>query len=231
MVTITDLDFSYGVSESVYERFNLSLNDSKIKVLLGHNGAGKTTLMKLLVNELEAQSGEIVFDSEIVSKASDIYYLPERDGCYLNLSIEDNIKFFASCSQTEDMAEIVDVLRLRSKLGTKVKRLSQGWKKRVAVANALAVDARLLLFDEPTNGIDPETKDILVRYIKTFASRDKYFIISTHDLQFALEIADHLTILNKGKVVWECDNPSLALEDLKRIYLEYAGEEKIYEAS
>lgn len=226
MLKISNLNFSYNSNECVYKNFNMSFAAVGVNVILGHNGAGKTTLLKLISGELQRSTGKFQFDHRIVNNAEDIFYLPEYYGCYQQLTVKQNFEFFSGISKTNiDIEAILNQFKLNNKVNSKVVDLSQGQTKRVALANSVLIGAKFILLDEPTNGIDPETKDILIKTIKELAAQKRYFIISTHDLEFASEIADFIHILNNGSIVWDNKLNGTDSKDLKSIYLQYTDEE------
>lgn len=222
MIEIKNLNFSYG-NDIIYENFNMKFDEKKVNVILGHNGAGKTTLLKLINGLLKKESGIISFAKGVLEHQdfSDIYYLPEDNGSYCNLTIYENIKFFKKIGyvgeKTED--DILKQFKLTKKKDIKVKYLSQGLIKRSALSNCTAYNASLLLLDEPTNGVDPETRDVIVDHIKN-VKKDKTILVSTHDLFFASEIADRIIILNQGKVVLSEEVCNINIEKLKEKYFD-----------
>lgn len=168
MIQIKNLNFSY-TGENIYEDFDIEFDEKKVTVILGHNGAGKTTLFKLVNGLLRKESGTITFNNVLKhGDITDIFYLPEQSGSYANLTTYENIAFFKKIGHksSKSIDDILQQFKLVKKKNAKVKSLSQGLMKRVALSNCTAYNASLLLLDEPTNGIDPETRDVIVSHIK-----------------------------------------------------------------
>ena len=226
MIKIENLSFSYK-KNSVYKNFNAQFEKNNVSVILGHNGSGKTTLLKLINGLLLPKVGRIVFTKNIIQTQDvrDIYYLPEQNGCYTNLSVKENVSFFEAIGQgnKESAQQVINLFRLTHKLNSKVNTLSQGLTKRVALANCAMYNSNLLLLDEPTNGIDPETKDILINYINS-TKKDKTIILSTHDLSFTAEVADQIFIIDNGNLVLNEELNDKNIETLKEKYLQYTVE-------
>lgn len=222
MIKIENLCFSYD-NDMIYDNFNLSLEKNEVTVILGHNGAGKTTLLKLISGLLKKESGIINFSENILKHRdiTDIYYLPEYNGCYSNLSVTENIEYFKKIgySSTKTVDDIIKQFKLSKKKSAKIKHLSQGLTKRVALSNCTAYNASLLLLDEPTNGIDPETRDVIVHHINQ-EKNNKTILVSTHDLYFASEIADRIIILDQGKVVLNNKVNNIDINELKEKYFD-----------
>ena len=226
MLRIKDLGFSYTEND-IYRNFNIAFNKNSINVVLGHNGAGKTTLLKLIGKLLQEKEGRISYAKEILKTGDigDIFYLPEQNGCYTNLSVRENIEFFKSISHKDglEIDQAINLFRLENKTNSIVDQLSQGLKKRVALANCTVYNASLLLLDEPTNGIDPETKDIIVDYVRKI-KKTKTVILSTHDLHFATEVADHIYIIDNGQLVLNENFDNKNFDVLKEKYLQHTVE-------
>jgi len=226
MIKIENLGFSY-VENDIYEKFNIGFRKNSTNVILGHNGAGKTTLLKLIGKLLQEKEGCISYEKESIktNDIGNIFYLPEQNGCYTNLSVKENIEFFKSIGLENGMEvnQAIKLFKLQNKINNKVDTLSQGLKKRVALANCAVYNANILLLDEPTNGIDPETKDIVIDYVNKL-KKDKAVILSTHDLYFAAEVADYIYIIDHGRLVLDEYLDNKNFDALKEKYLQYTVE-------
>lgn len=192
---------------------DLSFEVGKGEVLgfLGPNGAGKSTTMKMITGFLSLSSGKIsVCDYDIESQALDakrcIGYLPEGAPCYGDMSVRDFLFFVGAARDlseqalTNAVAKSVERLELGSVLDRRIGTLSKGFKRRVGLAQAILHDPRVLILDEPTDGLDPNQKN-QVRGLINELAKDKLLIISTHILEEVSAVCTRAIIINEGKLV------------------------------
>jgi len=202
-----------NVSKS-YNNFELDnisfgLDKGYIMGFIGPNGAGKTTTIKLIMNLIKRNSGEIKvfgldnfqYEKEIKNRIGFVY-----DECnfYDNLNLRDNAKLIADFYYKWNWSEFdkyISKFELDQK--QKIKELSKGMKTKFAIAMALSHDAELLIMDEPTSGLDPifrqEIIDILQEYIE---DGNRSILFSTHIISDIEKMADYITFINKGKIVF-----------------------------
>lgn len=210
MLTVTSLQRRYGNFIAVKD-VSFTIQSGEIVGLLGHNGAGKTTMMKMLSGYLEPCSGEITIDE--VNLAVDpkriqrqLGYLPENLPVYPEMTVVDYLDYTADLkglNGEEKLTEIRRVVRetdIAEKLLSPIATLSRGQKQRVGVAQAILGNPKLLILDEPTNGLDPSQTQHMRELILSVAQRATV-ILSTHIMQEVEAICDRVLIINNGELI------------------------------
>ncbi|HME51843.1 MAG TPA: ABC transporter ATP-binding protein [Candidatus Lokiarchaeia archaeon] len=192
---------------------NLRVHRGEIYALIGANGSGKTTAIKMLTGILAPTSGTIkIFGLEIpryhgiVSRR--IGVSPQEYSIYQDLTVEENIRFFAdiygmdkeSCDMK--LAELVQVMRLEDKHDTLGVNLSGGMKRRVSIACALVHSPELILFDEATVGVDPVLRKYFWSYFNSLKETGKAIILTSHVMDEA-ERADRIGLMRAGRLIDE----------------------------
>lgn len=203
------------------ENINLTFENG-VYGLLAPNGAGKTTLIKTIVTLLMPSSGEILYNGTNVNELDDKYreiigYLPQKFGYYKEDTPVKFLKYMAALNGMDEQTagarceELLKLVGLEDVKGKKMKKFSGGMIQRVGIANALMNDPEIVIFDEPTAGLDPMER---VRFRNIIASlgKEKTVILSTHIVSDIESIADEI-ILIKDKHVLCCDT----LENICRL--------------
>ena len=175
--------------------------------LLGPNGAGKTTTVEILEGLLPATSGEV----ELLGRSwkADNAWLRERLGISLQetnlpdkLTVEETLQLFRSFyAEGPAVAELLELVSLTDKRNTWYMKLSGGQKQRLAVACALVGDPQILFLDEPTTGLDPQSRRQLWGLIERFKSENRTVLLTTHYMDEAQRLCDRVAIVDKGKVI------------------------------
>lgn len=190
---------------------SFSVGSGEIIGLLGHNGAGKTTVMKMLSGYLEPDSGSIFVNGDSLSDntehvQSQIGYLPENLPVYPEMSVIDYLEYAAVLKGLEGQAkqdEIRHAIKstdIRSKVFDSISTLSRGFKQRVGVAQALLGKPKLLILDEPTNGLDPQQTEHMRRLIRRIA-KTSTVILSTHIMQEVEALCSRVLIMHSGELI------------------------------
>lgn len=200
---------------------NVSLNIQKNSVygLLGPNGAGKSTILKMLTGILRPTSGEIEFDGHAWNRRDlqSIGALIEMPPLYENLTAYENLKVRTLAlglpdTRIEEVLRIVDLTDTRKK---KAGHFSLGMKQRLGIALALLSSPKLLILDEPTNGLDPIGIQELRELICSFPAHGITVILSSHILSEVEQIAEHIGIISAGKLGYESNiNKGTSLEEI-----------------
>ncbi|WP_292380403.1 ABC transporter ATP-binding protein [Methanosarcina sp. UBA289] len=251
MHTIEFENVSKSFSEkSVLEDISFSVRQGEIFGLLGPNGAGKTTLIRLLLDIIRPDSGEIRIFGDFLSPAAKnrIGYLPEERGLYKKTRLLDMLVYLAQLKgipkkqahlNAESLLKSLELDQYRNK---KVEELSKGMQQKVQFLSAIIHEPKLLILDEPFSGLDPvNTKTVMTRILGLRAA-GKTIILSTHMMEQAQSLCDRILMLNKGRRVLygpvddirkERGNNSLIVEfaekgDLKAIR-EISGIKKVIE--
>src|SRR5712675_248398 len=222
LLTVAKVDTFYGKSH-ILNDVNFTLHENEIMALLGRNGAGKSTLLKTLVGIAPASHGSIrLSDSELIGNSSaqnarlGIGYVPQGRGLFAGMSVEDNLELGELKRQTGNgvhwtRERIYEYFpRIRERLDSPADYLSGGEQQMVAVARALSGDVRVLLLDEPFEGLAPT---IVEQLFETFdrLRKEIAIIIVDHNLDLALALSDTTVALERGRVIHE--GPSKALRD------------------
>ncbi|NOU51459.1 ATP-binding cassette domain-containing protein [Pseudoalteromonas sp. JBTF-M23] len=227
MLSVNHLTRSYG-SFTAVDDVSFTIKQGEIIGLLGHNGAGKTTIMKMLSGYLELDSGNVSLDG--VSLQDDakqlqrqLGYLPESLPVYPDMSVAEYLDYAAKLKGLEGNEKRSEVKRaikatdISAKLLAPIHTLSRGYKQRVGVAQAILGKPKLLILDEPTNGLDPEQTQHMRKLIKDIA-KHATVILSTHIMQEVNAICDRVLILKSGKLV--LDEKLEALNNTEHLLVE-----------
>ncbi|MDU7536793.1 MAG: lantibiotic protection ABC transporter ATP-binding protein, partial [Peptostreptococcaceae bacterium] len=198
MIQTKNLNKSYKKQE-VNKDISLLVPKNSIYGLLGPNGAGKSTLLKMLTGMINPTSGEIIYKEKPWSRNDllEIGSLIEQSPIYENLTARENLKvrtllYNLPDSRIEDVLEIVNLTNTGNK---KAGKFSMGMKQRLGIAIALLNNPKLLILDEPTNGLDPIGIGDLRELIKSFPKKGITVIISSHILSEVEQIADYIGII------------------------------------
>jgi urea transport system ATP-binding protein len=212
MLSVSDLHVAYGQSE-VLHGLTFDVRPAEIVAIMGRNGMGKTTLMKSLMGIVPTKSGHVrVGDSEITALksyervAKGVAYVPQGRMIFSTMTVQENIETGLTVSgETKvpgDLYELFPVL-LEMK-GRRGGNLSGGQQQQLAIARALASRPKVLLLDEPTEGIQPSIIRDMARTLKRIRDeRGLSIIVSEQVLSFALDIADRVLVIENGEIVHE----------------------------
>ena len=197
-----------------FELKNISfhLEEGFIMGLIGPNGSGKTTLIKLIMNLLQADEGKIYFQGRDISENSrefkeNIGFVYDNLYFYENLKVKDFKRTVSSFYSKFDSEKFDDYLmRFKIDKNTKIKNLSKGQNIKLMLANALSHNAKLLILDEPTSGLDPIFRKEMIEILQEeLENGDKSVLISTHITQDLTQVADYITFINNGELVFSED--------------------------
>ena len=206
MLQAKNLSRNYGAVKAV-EEVSFSVEPGEVVGLLGHNGAGKSTIMKMLTGFIEPSEGEVLVDGMSILEEPELVresigYLPESPPIYPELSVLDYLFFAARMRGRQDEDEVYNALsatNLESKALEPIATLSRGFKQRVGVAQAILHRPRLLILDEPSNGLDPNQNQEMRDLILTLA-KEATVILSTHVMQEVDAICDRVLIMSAGRL-------------------------------
>lgn len=197
--------------------------------LLGANGSGKTTLMRLLVDVLQADQGEVLYNGEAISALKESYlielgYLPQHIRMYPSFQVQEFLQYMGSLKglskayTRERIDMLLQQLHLEGQRHKKIKHLSGGMMQRVGIAQALLNDPAILILDEPTVGLDPKERNHFSQMLANMA-KDKIILLSTHIVGDIENIADQIMIMKKGSIL-DYATPDMLLQRLAHCVFE-----------
>ena len=227
MLDVNAVDLHYGAAQAL-RGISLKAERGKVTCVLGRNGVGKTSLLRALIGQLPVSAGGITFEGADITKLSTverarrgIAYVPQGREIFPLLTVEENLETgFAPLPR--DKCEVPDdVFSLFPVLSNMLKRrggdLSGGQQQQLAIGRALVMRPRLLLLDEPTEGIQPSIiKDIgrAITYLRGL--KQMAIVLVEQYLDFARELGDRFVVMDRGSIVYSCDRASMEEQALKR---------------
>lgn len=211
MIEIKNMNFGYVSQRRIFDNLNLSLGAGHIYGLLGKNGVGKTTLLKIISGLRFCNSGTVsVFgmkpeqrDPEMLA---DIYFVTEEMDVP-TVSVSEYVKIYAPFYPNFSNSDFENYLRQFeiADMEQKLTKMSHGQKKKVLVSFALATNTKLLIMDEPTNGMDIPSKSTFRKVVASAITDDKAFIISTHQVRDLQNVIDAVLVLDRGEILLNAD--------------------------
>ena len=233
MIQIEHLVKNYG-SNCAVDDISLSIGEGEIVGFLGPNGAGKSTTMNILTGYLSSTSGRVsvagidVLGDPLNAKKQ-IGYLPEQPPLYLDMTVDEYLNFnyeLKSCKLNREahIGEVCEVVRIGDVRKRVIKNLSKGYRQRVGIAGALIGSPKVIIFDEPTVGLDPK-QIIEIRNLIRSLGKDHTVILSTHILQEVQAVCDRIVIINKGRIVADekTENITRVIENNRRFNAKICG--------
>jgi urea transport system ATP-binding protein len=228
MLNIQDINQYYGSSHTL-RGITMSVKQGECMALLGRNGVGKTTLLQCLMGVQSLASGSIHFDGQDISKlapharaALGMAYVPQGREIFARLTVEENILMGMATKPSQQAKriknEIFDLFPvLRTMLSRRGGDLSGGQQQQLAIARALVAEPKLIIFDEPTEGIQPSIIKDIGRVIRLLRDRgDIAILLCEQYFDFARELADRFVVLSRGEVVAQGDQTQMDSEDVKK---------------
>ena len=235
MIEINGIYKNFGAKQALRDvSFNVA--EGEIMGFLGPNGAGKTTTMNILTGYLSATAGTAridgvdVLEKPLVAK-SKIGFLPEQPPLYMDMTVKEYLNFvygLKNCRlpRAQHIKEICEVVRIGDVYGRIIKNLSKGYRQRVGIAQALIGNPKVLIFDEPTVGLDPK-QIIEIRNLIKLLGKEHTVILSTHILPEVQAVCDRIVVIDKGVIVANEKTEDLinAVEGSRRLIAKIVGPE------
>jgi ABC-2 type transport system ATP-binding protein len=238
-IQISNLSFQYNENSGVYfDDFNLTVFEGERFGLFGPNGAGKSTLMSLMTGLIKPQSGSVdLFNQHITTKQSRklFGYVPQDFSLYEELSPVENLTFFGAWAgltqkeiniRTEELLEILGLTDVKNK---SVKTFSGGMKRRVNLAIGVIHTPKILFLDEPTVGVDIQTRHAIIEYLKQLNKTGMTLVYTSHQLTEAEDLCNRIALMDHGKIL-ACNEIATLLkthneENLESLFLHLTGKE------
>lgn len=233
MVNIDHLTFSYRKGKApVLDDITLRLSAGSVYGLLGPNGAGKSTLLYQMAGLLSPQRGKVEIDGvesrrRLPSTLSEVFIVPEEfvlPSIKLSSYVKLNSRYYPRFSES-DMKRHLEMFGMES--DPSLGQLSMGQKKKVFMAFALACNTKVMLMDEPTNGLDIPGKSVFRRFIASNMSDERLVVISTHQVNDVDNLLDHVIIINEHKLVCEATLNHIA----DRFLFTTTGDQRVVESA
>lgn len=188
---------------------NIEVEKGELIAVIGHNGAGKSTLLKMLASWLLPDNGQVLVDGinlrNRLAVVRKVGFVPETPNLFEFFSVEYNLKIFARLFQVPFLRieEILKEFALLPFRNNKIQVLSKGLRQRVSIGRALLADPPVLLFDEPTSGIDFEMTKEIYRLLKDFHALGKTIIFTSHRPEEIKTLATRIIVLHQGSLVFD----------------------------
>ena len=236
MIKIDHLVKNYGNNCAV-DDVSFEIAQGEIVGLLGPNGAGKSTTMNILAGYLSSTAGRVVVDGlnvldEPLEVKRRIGYLPEQPPLYLDMTVEEYLIFVydlkgCTFNRTKHLEEICEVVKIKDVYHRVIRNLSKGYRQRVGIAQALVGNPPVIIFDEPTVGLDPK-QIIEIRNLIRTLGKDHTVILSTHILQEVQAVCDRIIIINKGRIVADerTENIARVMDSAHRYRVSISGPQR-----
>ena len=236
MIKIDHLVKHFGDKKAVND-ISFTVEAGEIVGFLGPNGAGKSTTMNILTGYLSSTSGKAEIDGVDILESpmeakKKIGFLPEQPPLYLDMTVEEYLNFVydlkgCTLNRKKHLAEICEVVKITNVYKRIIKNLSKGYKQRVGIAQALIGNPKVIIFDEPTIGLDPK-QIIEIRNLIRTLGKDHTVILSTHILTEAQAVCDRIIIINEGKLVAneKGENLSALIQGNRRFEVQICGPQK-----
>lgn len=224
MLTLTELRKSYGRVLAV-DSLSLQIHRGEVFGLLGPNGAGKSTTIGMSVGLIHPDSGEVLLEG--VGKPTStqvrkhIGVAPQSLALYDDMTGEENLRFFGRLysmdkrTLRERVAATLDMVGLEARKKDRVGGYSGGMKRRLNLAVAMIHDPPMLLLDEPTAGVDPQSRNNILDLVRELATKGRTIVYTTHYMEEASRLCDRIAIMDKGKI--------LALGQVRDLVAKYGG--------
>ncbi|WP_202319254.1 ABC transporter ATP-binding protein [Archaeoglobus neptunius] len=204
MLEVSGISKKYGDFLALKD-LSFTVERGEVLGIIGENGAGKSTTLKILAGLIDPDSGEVRYfgkriDNDVKRRLS---YLPEIDALYDNMFVSEYLRFFADIYGVENpdrkIQELMEKLSLQDRL---IGNLSKGMRRKVSIARTLIHNPDVLIYDEPTGGLDPSTSLMVANLMRELAESGKIIVFSAHNMFYVEKIADKVIIMKGGRALY-----------------------------
>ena len=211
MINLNNITISFKTIKALND-VSLAIKEGEFFGLLGPNGAGKTTLMNILIGYLSADSGSVYINGEEVSDnelkfRSELGFVPQSVALYGDLSAEENLKFFGSFYNMDssilkkNISEYLNAVGLYERRKDTVKNFSGGMKRRLNLIAALLHRPKVLLCDEPTVGVDPQSRNAIFDFLEKLNKEGLTIVYTTHYMEEAERLCNRVAVIDNGNII------------------------------
>lgn len=239
MIEVNNLSKQFKNIKAV-DNVNFKVNKGEILGLLGENGAGKTTTLRMIATMLKPTSGDAVIEGYSITKEpskvrGEIGILFGGEvGLYDRLTARENMMYFARLNGMNDeeaeesIENLINMLQMQEFIDRRVGKFSRGMKQKVAIARSIVHKPSVMLFDEPTIGLDVTASKIVQDFILSCKAENKSIIFSSHSMREVEKLCDRIIIIHKGKLIEEGTVEELKKkynnEDMEEIFISLVGD-------
>lgn len=229
MIKIHNLTKTFG-HRIVLRGIDLTINEGDFVTLLGANGAGKTTLLHLIANLSKPTAGDIFINGHRLAGAANqlrrfIGLVSHKTLLYDDLTAEQNLRFYARLYDVPNaknrIETVLNQVGLWGRQHDPVRTYSRGMQQRLAIARAILPNPPILLLDEPDTGLDQHAADMLGHLLSAVGAEQRTILMTTHNLERGLSMGRRVTILAKGKIVYNASREDVSATELREQYDKY----------
>ena len=224
--------------KKILDNVSLNIRTNEIYGLLGPNGAGKTTLIMILLGRVFSSNGDVFFDncklnSKNKSVLSQFGVVSQFDNLDPDFTVVENLRVYSSYFKMKKnliekrVEDVLEFVLLEERKNERIENLSGGMKRRLSIARALLNDPKVLILDEPTTGLDPQTRQIIWNKLKALKKNGTTILLTTHFMEEAEKLCDNISIIDNGEIKLSGNPQSLISENLPKYILETTNVETI----
>lgn len=216
MLEVKDLQSGYGETQVLFD-LSFRAETGKVHALLGRNGAGKSTTLKTIMGLVKPKSGRVVLEDQEIQKlepytvaGKGVAYVPETRDIFPSLTVLENLELtarrfpYSGAGEGWDLERVFSVFpRLKERAANYGNELSGGEQQMLAIARALLMNPKLLILDEPTEGLAPIIVKQIHGQLKALKETGLTIILVEQNFGFAVSLADHVSVVGKGQIVWQ----------------------------
>ena len=237
MIEFKNITKSFN-DKKILDNVSLNIHPNEIYGLLGPNGAGKTTLIMILLGRVFSSDGDVFFDNRKLniknkSVLSKFGVVSQFDNLDPDFTVVENLRVYSSYFKMKTnliekrVEDVLEFVLLEERKNERIENLSGGMKRRLSIARALLNEPKVLILDEPTTGLDPQTRQIIWNKLKALKKNGTTILLTTHFMEEAEKLCDDISIIDNGEIKLSGNPQSLISENLPKYILETTNVETI----